>query len=533
MARDLYFRTVRIDKSIIPTITYDERELHFEMMKRIEQKLLETNDNIWCSLLTKNGKTQLSGSRAELYVTSVLDNIGWTYNIASSQQPYDIRNVNDTNLYIDIKKTDNTVIMFNDTLPHPDVWYIIFVVRLRRIIVCRGDDLYGTEYENIFICYETIMSLRQSYVKCGSFRMCPRINLSRKVNDIVSTKRVFKSISLFSGMGGDTLGMELAGFRCVAFSENNKECIKVHTDNFPNSIHITNSNGEADITKIPDTVFSNYKDVDLVFAGFPCQGFSHAGNKRSNDPRNRLFYEFVRVTFIINPRFIIGENVPGLLKRKTDDGNDTIIDKIKYEFLEIGYYTKWKILDSTSFGVPQTRKRLIIVGFREKQDYDKWNWDSLMFKKPPILKDILQTSFTNAIEFNETICPAKDTMYIESGIPDGTPHPYVLKKVKDGEISYSKRASPTHSQILNPVEPCKTIISTYGRMPRLLVSIRTRTSRYIREMLPCEGVMIQGFPLDFKLQKAKNDISKWSMIGNAIPPPIVVSVAECLRRLTS
>ena len=89
---------------------------------------------------------------------------------------------------------------------------------------------------------------------------------------------------------------------------------ETHELNFPNTVLL----GQGDITKTSDDEFLQYKGkVNLIFAGFPCQGFSHAGKKLPDDPRNTLFREFLRSTRLIKPKYIIGENVKGLLSRKT------------------------------------------------------------------------------------------------------------------------------------------------------------------------------------------------------------------------
>jgi hypothetical protein len=79
-----------------------------------------------------------------------------------------------------------------------------------------------------------------------------------------------KAISLFSGCGGDSLGLEKAGFKVVAFNEFKSAPISTHLANFPDSVLLKDSNGATDITKIPDSVFEAYKDISVVFAGFPC-----------------------------------------------------------------------------------------------------------------------------------------------------------------------------------------------------------------------------------------------------------------------
>lgn len=342
------------------------------------------------------------------------------------------------------------------------------------------------------------------------------------------------SISLFSGMGGDTYGMESAGYKCVAFVEINKHFSNVHLDNFPDCECITGDNGKGDITQIKDDKFEKFKDnVDLVFAGFPCQGFSHAGKKDVKDPRNSLFYEFLRVANIVKPRYVIGENVPGLLRRKTDDNSMNVIDKIAQEFGEIGYKLVWKVLDSSHFGVPQSRKRLFIVGFRNDIDHTSWNWGKMETSDVRGVGNVLDTSsLERAIQIPNSIAGNNNTITYtgETGMITNTPHPYLTKKVEDTQISFGRRISPTHSEILDPSKPCKTLISTYSRMPRLLVGLKdaSNENRWIRTLTPDEGKQIQGFPKDFKLNASPNVITSWVMIGNAAPPPVVCAISKCL-----
>ena len=103
-----------------------------------------------------------------------------------------------------------------------------------------------------------------------------------------------KAISLFSGMGGDSLAIKNCGLKLVCYSEKEKKFCETHDKNFnPKKCKLL---GNGDITKTTDEEILQFKNIDLVFAGFPCQGFSNAGKKKLNDPRNTLFREFLRVT---------------------------------------------------------------------------------------------------------------------------------------------------------------------------------------------------------------------------------------------
>ena len=113
----------------------------------------------------------------------------------------------------------------------------------------------------------------------------------------------YKALSLFSGAGGDTLGLEKAGFEVTHFVEFDNDAIKTHKKNFKKSKHLLSSKGSKSIVDIEDYIFESLKGkIDIIFAGFPCQGFSHAGKKIEGDERNKLFYEFVRAVRIIKPR---------------------------------------------------------------------------------------------------------------------------------------------------------------------------------------------------------------------------------------
>lgn len=147
-----------------------------------------------------------------------------------------------------------------------------------------------------------------------------------------------KAISLFSGMGGDTLGFEQANVDVVAYSELRPTFRKTHEANFPNS-KVIGENVNSDITKITDEEFKTYENqIQFLFAGFPCQSFSSGGLRKVNDPRNTLFTHFVRAARIIKPDVIIGENVKGLVTKRVA----TPLHSIQVEVQELNTLLKKK-----------------------------------------------------------------------------------------------------------------------------------------------------------------------------------------------
>ena len=355
-----------------------------------------------------------------------------------------------------------------------------------------------------------------------------------------------QAISLFSGCGGDTLGLERAGFQVVAFNEFHKPAIQTHLTNFPHSVLLKDpaTNGSADITKVPDTVFAPYTGkVQVIFAGFPCQGFSRAGKKNIQDPRNQMFRQFVRVARIVKPQFIIGENVTGLLTMKSgpNENDPLMLDIIKQAFLEIGYTLTYKVLEATDFGVPQKRKRILLVGWdsRSQARMDPASFWASVSANGARLPQVSQSAFvTNSMECAHLIpsacVPEHFTDYAlsvaEDAAPTDIPHPYVVLKSRENLLSCSKRDSPVHSEIIDINRPSKTIICTYDHQPRLLVGLKKASgASYARCLVPDELKQIQGFPSDFVITGNKKE--KITQIGNAVPPPMIHSVASALRAL--
>lgn len=332
------------------------------------------------------------------------------------------------------------------------------------------------------------------------------------------------AISLFSGAGGDTIGMEEAGLKVVAFSENNAKCVETHKRMFPESRWLGES-VKGDISKIPDSEFEPYHGkIFAVFAGFPCQGFSNAGKKNINDPRNRMFYEFLRVVRIVQPKWIFGENVAGLLTKKTDDGESSVIDVIAREFADIGYPIVYKVYNMADAGVSQTRKRLAIVGNSLGIDFEMPT-----FKDPhPGLRSIMEASMEGALETNLPLPPECCVEVPEDAEPTGTPHPFMVRKHSEDLISFRKRDSPIHSEVLDLRTPCKTLICAYTFQPRLHVGlVKPSGKKYIRCLTVREAAQIQGFPADHSFAGSRDDAIK--QIGNAVPAKFVSRMIQAMR----
>ena len=358
---------------------------------------------------------------------------------------------------------------------------------------------------------------------------------------INQTNTNMKAISLFSGMGGDSLGIIKSGFDLVAYSEWEKEMKETHELNFPDTKLI----GSGDITKTTDEEFLEYKDVvDLIFAGFPCQGFSHAGKKLPDDPRNTLFREFLRSTRLINPKYIIGENVKGLRTRKNVDG-DLYIDIIKDEFNKIGYDVYYKVFmcSKLDIGVPQNRERLIIVGVRSDLKQEFVFPDENKTKNGD-LKNIIEFNMTGALkiepdylDFDFSDLPDECVLTdMENDEEENNPHPnlvqlatkrdYVRKdKQRPHRLHFGRRLD-VGGEIIDIRKPINTIICSYAHCPRFFIPLKNKNGNFLRCLLPDELKQIQGFPKDYKL--SGNVGKQIKQIGNAVPPPLIELIVNSL-----
>jgi DNA (cytosine-5)-methyltransferase 1 len=169
----------------------------------------------------------------------------------------------------------------------------------------------------------------------------------------------YNFLDLFCGAGGITQGFTQAGFNPVASVELNPIASATHQNNFPTCHHfcgdIYNFNSQEWLAQI------NTPPIHLVVGGPPCQGFSVAGKRDPNDPRNHLFKEFIRIVSEVRPWYVVMENVPGILTMKKGTVKQAIFD----EFASIGYSNiSVAILESAGYGVPQIRPRAIFIANR-------------------------------------------------------------------------------------------------------------------------------------------------------------------------
>ncbi len=168
------------------------------------------------------------------------------------------------------------------------------------------------------------------------------------------------AVDLFAGVGGLSLGFEQAGFDVLAAVEIDPIHCAAHKFNFPNCAVIPQSVTDLTGDKIRELSSIGEKQVDVVFGGAPCQGFSLIGQRQFEDPRNKLVKDFVRIVSELDANAFVFENVKGLTLGK----HRQFLEELIEEFENIGYnvQTPWRVLNAAAYGVPQNRERLILMG---------------------------------------------------------------------------------------------------------------------------------------------------------------------------
>lgn len=202
------------------------------------------------------------------------------------------------------------------------------------------------------------------------------------------------AIDLFCGAGGMSEGILQAGFHIAFSSDINEYVEKTYThrheqlgliqgyNTFFHRSDIRELNGEFILNAIQELeIYKNKElpEIDAIFGGPPCQGFSMAGRRDRNDPRNMLFKEYLRVINEIKPKYVVMENVEGFRNTRLDGfigvtgiqyADDTLVPELlQNELTEIGYNTlEPQILDSSNYGVPQRRRRAIFIAYRNGEN---------------------------------------------------------------------------------------------------------------------------------------------------------------------
>ncbi len=345
----------------------------------------------------------------------------------------------------------------------------------------------------------------------------------------LSTKS-FTFIDLFSGCGGLSCGLEMAGHRCLLGVDADKDALASFAANHHEAaIYL------GDIKKLSEKKLRHLlhgQTVDMVVGGPPCQGFSTVGKGLVQDDRNQLFREFVRIVKLTRPKVILFENVTGLLAKK----NQGILTKIFQYFERLGYNMDARVLSAEEFGVPEKRRRAIIMGVRGGECiFPEVTHGPRAGKKIKTVAQALKNLKARdgrIYNHDKTLAQIKNEEDRErlKFIPAGKGIRYeedeknYLPKKLHYDVNWKglkeNRFRQTRLQRLPLNGPSPTILTA-------------RTSYYHpiepRYLTPREAAACQSFPNDFIFHGSQTAVFR--QIGNAVPPGLAHALGEMIKKI--
>lgn len=326
----------------------------------------------------------------------------------------------------------------------------------------------------------------------------------------------YKTIDLFAGIGGIRLGFDEAFSRetdTVFISEWDVHAQKTYRANFGDKAI------SGDITKISE---NDIPQFDICLAGFPCQAFSLAGQRKGFDDdykgmaRGTLFFDVVRICEKHKPSVIFCENVKGL----TIHDNGRTFDIIKKSLEKIGYTVYEKILNSCNFGVPQNRERIYVVAFRKDIDSTGFCFPDPTDSTKRI-RDIIEDKPVSAKYYLSEIYVETLRKHKKRHEEKGNGFGYEIRSWDDiagaivcGGMGRERNLLIDKRQTdLTPVTHIKGEINKEG----------------IRKMTPREWARLQGYPDTYKLPLA--DVHLYKQLGNSVSVPVIRVIAEQIKKV--
>lgn len=344
-----------------------------------------------------------------------------------------------------------------------------------------------------------------------------------------------RTLDLFCGIGGLTLGLQRAGFTSVGGVDHWEDALATFSANL-DVPSLRADLKEVELSEIETALKINRSDIDVVVGGPPCQGFSTVGKRESSDPRNTLWKHFVDLVSAIRPAYVLIENVEGLVVM--DRGQ--VVNGIISAFGEIGYRMKARLLISANYGVPQLRKRVVFLGWLDGLCEPSHpsplvqphvTVGEAIFDLPELAPGESAGRYTR-----EPLTPyqaARRGLTAILSNHEAAKHPdslvEVLRHIPDGG---NRRSIPDNLQ------PKSGFHNSYARLasdkPAIAVTSNMRKPSSARATHPKqhrgltvrEGLRLQSF--DDSFVPVGSRTAQYLQVGNAVPPLLAQAVGESL-----
>lgn len=324
-----------------------------------------------------------------------------------------------------------------------------------------------------------------------------------------------KAIDVFAGAGGLSLGLKDAGWSVEAAVEYDTAAMATHRHNFPETTHF--------VEDVREINFTRFQGIDLVAGGPPCQPFSVSGKRLGSFDIRDMVPEFVRAVSEAKPRAFVMENVAGLTASKFDSYLSEQISSLQ----SLGYVVFNKVLNAANYGVAQRRKRLFLVGIRKDQDR--------IFSFPEDTHD--GTEEKPFVSVDNILAQAPDD------IPNTARVVYcknpVLRKSPFAGMLFNGKGRPLENDGLAHTIPAsaggnrthivdrQNLIREYHAQLLSGNAPRKGTLEGVRRLTVAESARIQSFPDTFRFIGRQS--SRYSQVGNAVPPKLAQAVCNSVR----
>lgn len=398
----------------------------------------------------------------------------------------------------------------------------------------------------------------------------------------------YSVIDLFAGCGGLSLGLYQAGWEGLFAIEKNAfafETLKYnlidnkHHFNWPDWLPQTEHEINEVLDKYPQQLKSLRGQVDLVAGGPPCQGFSMAGKRVEEDVRNQLVFSYIKFIELVQPKMILFENVKGFtyaFDKNKKDGAEPYSHKVIRGLKKLGYNVKDQVIDFSQFGVPQRRKRFILVGIRKEigspENFEKLlmeNRDAFLAQKGLKSNVTLREAISDLLRSNGEI-PSPDRKGFYSG-KYGCTKLTNYEKLMRGDYPKTHTIADSHSfakQSTDKIECYKRLLADYPQIGKRIdgdareqwgikqrgitildpdtvsPTITGHPDDYLhycepRIMTVRECARIQSFPDWYEIKKKyttggkmrKVEVPRYTQIGNAIPPLFAEQAGKVLLNM--
>lgn len=341
----------------------------------------------------------------------------------------------------------------------------------------------------------------------------------------------YNVIDLFCGCGGLSYGFEKAGFNILLGIDNDRMALNVFEHSHNNAKSICGDITELNYFDIMNIIYDS--KVDIIIGGPPCQGMSLSGPRKFDDPRNKLYLSYIRFVEQIKPKAFVIENVPGLVSLFNGQIKDSIIKRLT----SLGYNVQFKILCAADYGVPQSRRRVIFVGLRDKQ----FNFD-LIKKKDTVTCEMALSDLP----------PLIDTLGIDPSDYETEPQNSYQELMRINSEKVRNHIAAAHSDKVKHIISLVPDGGNYKDLPGEYINSRNfhvawtrfRSNKpaptidtghrhhfhykYNRVPTVRECARLQSFPDDFIFEG--NKTQQFRQVGNAVPPLMAQAIAEALLK---